>query len=96
MRGDRGLAVEVARQEDRLEQGLDLVISIAKNLPECRPSRIRDLLSNKVAIKLGGDELRRRGLSQDDVDDFLAAEIALAAQEFLGPRVMEIWVEAEL
>ena len=80
------------------EQRLQLVAGVAEDGRELRAHAVVDLLPDEVAVELRADELRRRRLLQDDVDDVVAVERARAAEErsSLPAEVVLLAVELEL
>src|SRR5262249_40078705 len=83
LRSDRCRAVEIARQENRFEQRSYFVVVVAQHSSELVLRFRSDLLANEVSVNLAGDESRRNGLLENNVDHINAVEIAGLAQERL-------------
>ena len=94
--GDRRRAVEVARREDRPQQRLQFVARFAQATAKLHLERGLQILPHQVAVHLAGDELAGRRLLEDDVEHFLAAQLALTPEEGLRAAVVELGVEPEV
>ena len=78
---------------ERRRQEVDRV-RIARSLQI--PGRHLRLVSDEEVVEVAADEFGAGGLLHDDVDDVLAVEVALVAEERLDAVVMILWPILEL
>ena len=93
---DRHWAVEIAREENRLEQRGNLVTVVTQHRTKFLLKFGSQFLANKEPIDFPRDEARRDRLFEDDVDHIHAIQVSGTAEKCLRTVVVLLLMNNEL
>ena len=93
---DGGLAIEVAAEEDCLEQRLEFVIVVAQHRSQLRIQFGGEIFTHEKTIHLSRNKLCTDFLVEENLDDVATVEISRLAKNRLLARIVQFGLDSKL